>query len=203
MALTRTTFLEAVNIALRMMGEAPVDSVDGQFGYAQQAADMVNETSRKLQSESWSFNTDYQKKLQPDGVTKQIKVGNNVLRVELNIYDYPDSDIVLRGDKLYDRRKNTYEFTQDLKADITYALDWDELPEYARQYIAVKAGRELQEMLIGSSDLTQINFGKEAEARMIFMEQETTLSPHSMLNGNPAATSTYLGYIPIQALRRF
>jgi len=203
MALTRTTFLEAVNITLRMMGEAPVDSVDGQFGYAQQAADMVNDASRKLQNEPWTFNTDYQRKLQPDGVTKQIKVGNNVLRVELNPYDYPDFEVVLRGDKLYDRRKNTYEFTQDIVADITYVLDWDELPEYARQYIAVKAGRELQEMLIGSSDLTQMNFSKEAEARTAFIEMETTISPHSMLSGNPNLASKYLGYVPSQALRRY
>lgn len=202
MALTRTTFLEAVNLVLRMLGEAPVDSVVGQFGLAQQANDQLLDVSRKLQMENWSFNTDYQRTLQKDAITGQIAVGSNVLRVEVSPFDYPGAEVVLRGDKLYDRVSNTYTFSQDIKADVTYALEWDELPEHARRYIAVKAGRELQQAVLGSRDLDQVNLAMELEARSAFLELETTTSGHNMLQGNPNVSSAYLSYIPSTALRR-
>ena len=53
MALARTTFLEAVNRVLQMLGEAPVNSLNGQFGLAQHAQDTINDVSRKIQAESW------------------------------------------------------------------------------------------------------------------------------------------------------
>jgi hypothetical protein len=202
MTITRTTYLEAVNLVLRMMGEAPVDSLDGQFGLAQQAADSILTVSRKLQSEAWSFNTDYQRTLLRDVISNQINLPANALRVEVNPYDYSSLDIVQRGDKLYDRKGGTYAFTQDITADVTYGLDWEELPEHARRYIAVTAGRELQQSIIGSRDLDQVNYGMEVEAKSAFYEIETTTSSHNMLQGNPNITGPYLSYIPSQALRR-
>jgi Tail tubular protein len=201
MAQARTSFLEAVNRVLQMLGEAPVNSLTGQFGLAQQAQDMLNDTSRRIQAEGWSFNTDYQRLLQRDG-SNQILVGGNVSKVVVDPYVYTNVDVVQRGDKLYDRRGNTYTFTLDLKADVTYLLEWEELPEYAREYITIKAGRHLQEAIVGSGDLTKINLTAEAEARAAFMEQETTASQHNMLRGNPNHTSVFMTFMPAQALRR-
>lgn len=202
MTITRTTYLEAVNLVLRMMGEAPVDGLDGQFGLAQQAADSILTVSRKLQSEAWSFNTDYQRTLLRDATSNQISLPANALRVEVNPYDYSSLDIVQRGDRLYDRKNGTYAFAQDITADVTYGLEWEELPEHARRYIAVTAGRELQQSIIGSRDLDQINYGMEVEAKSAFYEIETTTSSHNMLQGNPNIAGSYLSYIPSQALRR-
>jgi hypothetical protein len=202
MTITRTTYLEAVNLVLRMMGEAPVNSLDGQFGLAQQAADALLTVSRKVQTEGWSFNTDYQRTLQRDITTNQVSVPVNALRIEVNQYNYPELDVVQRGDRLYDRKANSYTFTQDVIADVTYGLDWDELPEHARRYIAVMAGRELQQSVVGSRDLDAINFSMEVEAKSAFYEVETTTSSHNMLQGNPNVVGPYLSYIPMQALRR-
>ena len=202
MAQARTTFLEAVNRVLQMMGEAPVNSLEGQFGLAEQAQDTLNDVSRKLQTEGWSFNTDYQRTLQRDAITKEIAVGENVSRVAIDIYDYPHLDVVQRGSKLYDRRANSYQFDADLVADVTYILDWDELPEHARQYITIKSGRQLQEAILGSGDLTKINLTQELEARAQFLEQETTLSEHNMLRGNPNHTGAFMTFMPAWALRR-
>ena len=47
---------------------------------------------------------------------------------------YPDVDVTMRGSRLYDRRQ-AFTFTEDLKADVTALLDWDDLPEHAHQYI--------------------------------------------------------------------
>ena len=144
MALARTTFLEAVNRVLQMMGEAPVNSLNGQFGLAQQAQDMLNDISRKVQVDGWSFNTDYEREMLPDAVTQEVAVAPNVSRVVVDPYSYPSLDVVQRGSRLYDRRSKTYEFTDAFNADVTYFLEWEELPEHARQYITIKAVRHLQ-----------------------------------------------------------
>lgn len=202
MAASRTSFLEAVNRVLQMMGEAPVSSLDGQFGLAQQAQDALNDVSRKIQSEGWSFNTDLGRTLQRDAINSEIAVGVNVSRVEVDRYSHADLDVVQRGGKLYDRRGNTYQFDVDVVADVTYILEWDELPEYAHQYFTIKAGRQLQEAILGDSNLTQLNAVAELEARSLFLEEETRLSDHSMLRGNPNYTGVMMTYMPSQALRR-
>jgi hypothetical protein len=202
MALARTTFLEAVNAVLQMLGEAPVNSLDGQFGLAQQAQDTINDVSRKVQSEGWSFNTDYERLLMRDAETLEITVGTNVSRVKVEQYTYPDIDVVQRGARLYDRRAGSYQFDEDLYADVTYILEWDEVPEYAHQYFMVKAGRQLQEAILGSADLSRINAAAEAEAHSLFLEEETSRGDHSMLRGNPNHTDVFMSYKPAWALRR-
>ena len=178
MTLARTSFLEAVNRVLQMLGEAPVNGLDGQFGLAQQAQDSIN------------------------SVTQQISIGSNVSRVKVDPYSYPDVDVTLRGNRLYDRRAGSYEFDEDLRADVTYILEWDEVPEYAHQYFMIKAGRQLQEAILGSADLSRINVTAEAEARSLFLEEETTRGDHSWLRGNPNHTDVFMTYKPAWALRR-
>mgnify|MGYP003339042591 FL=1 len=202
MALARTSYLEAINRILQMMGEAPVNSLNGQYGLGQQAEEMLKDVSRKVQTDGWSFNTDYERDLLPDAATKEIAVGTNVSRVVVDPYNYPSLDVVQRGAKLYDRRANSYQFTDAIKADITYILEWEELPEHARQYIAVKAGRHLQESILGSADLTRINMTIEAEARALFLEEETYASQNNMLRGNPNHTGVFMTYMPSRALQR-
>lgn len=201
MAITRTTFLEAVNTVLRMLGEAPVNSLDGEFGLAQQASDILIDTSRRLQMEGWTFNTDYYK-LMLRNQDNEIQVPSNALRVLVADYDHPSLDVVQRGERLYDRRANSYTFTVDVRADVTVALDWEELPEHARRYITTRSGRLLQQQIVGGKDLDAINAGEEAEARSAFLELETTLDTHSMLQGNPNVSGPILGYLPSQAIRR-
>ena len=202
MALARTSKLEAVNKALQMMGEAPINSLQGLFGLGNLAETTINSVSRKLQTEGWSFNTDYEVDLMRDSTTNEISVGTSTTRVYVDPYDYPDVDVVQRGSRLYDRKNNTYEFKQDLKADITIILDWEELPEHARVYIMTKTGRELQESMIGSKDLTEINLLVEQEVRSQFLEEETTLSDHNILRGHSRRVNPIQTYRPSNVLNR-
>lgn len=201
MAQARTTFLEAANRVLQMLGEAPVNSLDGQYGLALQAQDALNTVSRTLQAEGWSFNTDREKFLQRNQ-NNEIVLGSNVSRVVIDLMRYPTLDVVQRGNKLYDRYKNTYAFDADIYADVTYLLEWEELPEHARQYITAKAGRQLQEAIIGSTELTRLNLTAELEAKALFMDEETVVNDHSMLRGNPNHTGVFMAYMPSRALRR-
>jgi hypothetical protein len=97
---------------------------------------------------------------------------------------------------------NTYVFDEDLYVDVTIILEWEELPEHARQYITIKAGRQLQEAILGSVDLTKINLTAEMEAKALFLDEETVVSDHSMLRGNPNHSGVTMAYMPSRALRR-
>ena len=68
--------------------------------------------------------------------------------------------------------------------------------------IMIRAGRQLQDSILGSSDLTKINITQEQEARAQFLEEETTKSEHNMLRGNPNHTGVFQTYIPSRALIR-
>ena len=202
MVLARTSKLQAVNKALQMMGESPLNSLQGLLGLGNLAEETLDSVSRKVQVEGWSFNTDYQMTLTRDSTTNEISVGTNVSRVVVDPYEYYDVDVVQRGSRLYDRKNNTYVFSIDLKADMTVILDWDDLPEHARVYIMTKAGKELQENMIGSKDLTEINMVLEQEARSQFMEEETTLSEHNMLRGHARKGYPVQGFRPINVMER-
>ena len=93
-------------------------------------------------------------------------------------------------------------FTEDLKADVSYILDWTDLPEHARQYIMTRAGRQLQESIIGSTELGQINITAEMEAKAHFLEEETTKSQHNMIRGNPNHTGVFQTYQPSNTVLR-
>ena len=201
MVLTLTTELEAINKVLQMTGEAPVNSTVGQVGIAKQAQDALNSASREIQTEGWTFNTDYEKNLIRN-TSDEIEVGVTTTRVYINPQTYPEYDIVVRQGKLYDRKTQKSTFTEDIKADVTTILDWLELPEYARRYIMIRAGRQLQEATVGSEDYAKINLTAELEARSHFLEEETVRDEHSMLRGYTNNTGHFSTYSPHRALTR-
>ena len=201
MVLTLTTELEAINRVLQMTGEAPVSSTVGQVGIAKQAQDALNQASREVQSEGWTFNTDYERTLLRSP-TNEIETGVSTTRVYVDPELYPEYDVIVRNGKLYDRKTQKYTFTEDIKADVTTILDWLSLPEYARRYIMTRAGRQLQEATVGSEDYAKINMMAELEARSQFLEEETTRDEHSMLRGNTNRTGHFNTFKPHRALSR-
>jgi hypothetical protein len=96
--------------------------------------------------------------------------------------------------------QNIARFAKKIKDQ--HILEWDEVPEYAHQYFMIKAGRQLQEAILGSADLSKINAAAEAEARSLFLEEETSRGDHSWLRGNPNHTDVFMTFKPARTLRR-
>ena len=196
-----STELDAVNQILSSVGQAPVTTLDLQNPEVSIVLNTLREVNKTIQAEGWSFNTDFEATLARNS-SNEIPINPSVSRVVVDQQLYPDYDITQRGNKLYDRKNQTFEFTQDLKGDITYMFDWDDLPEHAHQYIMIRAGRQLQDVILGSADLTKINITAEQEARAQFLEEETTKSEHNMLRGNPNHTGVFPTYRPSRAVVR-
>jgi hypothetical protein len=149
---TLTSELEAINVMLGTIGEAPVNSLSGTLPVdVSTAVAVLKEVRRKVLALGWWFNQDVGVQSTLDG-NNHIVLATNVLRVDLT---YPDPNIILvqRGTKLYNARTQTYVFTQAPKLDLTYLLDWDELPEQARQYIMHRAARIFQARVVGAPEL--------------------------------------------------
>lgn len=178
-----TTELEAVNIMLSVIGEAPVNSLDDQLVVdAVMAKDILTEVSKEVQSEGWHFNTEIDYPLARN-MSGEIILPNNCLRVDTDINKYPNVDVTQRGKRLYDRINHTYKWDSTINVMMVVALPFDELPEAARRYIMIKAARIFQDRLVGSETLHGFNAQDEARARSTLVETETENADRTILDG--------------------
>ena len=164
MAVSKTSKLDAINSILIGIGEAPVNTLNSGLQEAEVAEIVLDSISREVQSMGWVFNTDIRYTLSPNS-SDNIPLPSNTLRVDTTGLkrDY-NKDIIERDNKLYNRITNSFIFTEDVEVDIIFLFDFAELPEIARQYIALRAGRKFQENIIGSGEMTQLQWKDEQSA---------------------------------------
>ena len=202
MAVAATTELEAINIMLAAIGEAPINSLTDTLPVdARTAQNTLTEVNKEVQSEGWSFNTEIDVTLTRDG-SNQINLPINVLRVDPNIHQHPTIDPIQRGLKLYDRQNNKYEFDDDLICTVVYFRDFNEITEQARRYINIKAARIFVDRLIGDQGLRTYTQEDETRARAILTESDYANADHNLLRGDPSLTNIFDTYNPSSALIR-
>jgi hypothetical protein len=157
MPLSATTELEAVNIMLRDINEAPIASLSGLSDSSDmgKALNTLRQVSREVQSRGWAFNTRTEVALTRDGSNK-IAIPTGAMRVEISTFKYPNVLLVIRNGYLYDTVTGTDVLTQDYTAErIVIGLDFVDLPENAKAYITHRASRVFQDRVFGSRDLQQ------------------------------------------------
>ena len=202
MAVAAATELEAINIMLAAIGEAPINSLTDTLPVdARTAQNTLTEVNKEVQSEGWSFNTEIDVTLTRDG-SNQINLPTNVLRVDANIHQHPTIDPIQRGLKLYDRQNNKYEFDDDLICTVVYFRDFNEITEQARRYINIKAARIFVDRLIGDQGLRTYTQEDETRARAILTESDYANADHNLLRGDPSLTNIFDTYNPSSALIR-
>jgi hypothetical protein len=142
MASTPTSKLEALNSILSYAGEAPITSLDyvADSVSATIANNVLNEVDRSFQTKGWSFNTDIDYTFVRD-VANNIYVPSNAIRINVLESTYPTLKVVQRGTKLYDAKGKTYVFATNIVGEMVSLLDFDLLPESARNYIVIRSGR--------------------------------------------------------------
>lgn len=151
MAIGKTTKLDAVNTMLSIIGEPPINSISGTArADALIALNILTEVSRETQSAGWHFNTEKEVEFNPDMYGK-IALADNIVRVDLeDANESQDIDLVTRGSTLYNRKQRTDVFSGQLKATVVYLLEFEDLPQPARQFIMIRAGRIFGDRMVGS-----------------------------------------------------
>ena len=181
--LTPTTELEAVNVCLANIGESPVSAITGNITVdAALARDLLRQVTREGQTHGFYWNTELNYKLIPN-TADNLALPANVLSVDTT-GDDKNKDLVARGRILYDRVKHTYTFSEPVYVDIVVALSFEELPEIARRYIAVRAARIYQERVMGNSSISSFNTSDEDMARAALLAENMEIEDNNMMTGN-------------------
>lgn len=179
MSLAATTELEAINRILTIIGESPIPSLDTTgLEDAALAKQVLHDTSRTVQTRGWHFNTEIDYPLVPDG-NGEIYLPNNTLQVD-TVYPDDSKDLVQRGTRLYDRENHTYVIGATIKTRLIKFLAFDEIPEAARNYIVIRAGRQFAERSLGSADVVGFTEDDEFEAKTILEEAEAETADYNI-----------------------
>ena len=185
---TLTSELNAVNTMLGYIAESPVNSIADTTALPPSAAlakGILDEVSREVQQEGWHFNTAKDYKL-TDNSSNEIVLPDNVLQVDSVDNQH---DVVQRGTKLFNRKDYTTTFTIDeIKVDITFLLEFIELPEQARRYITLKASRMFSNRIVGSREIEALIYRDEIMAKSAMEEAEGTNSDRTIFDNFDAAS---------------
>ena len=136
-----STELDAVNSILMSVGETPVNTLTVQSPEVAIAQKTLRQVCREIQAEGWSYNTENEYPIDTD-TNNQVIVPNNVLQMDLNIFQHgKDYDVVRRSDngvlKVYDKKGHTFTFENcdKLYFDMIWMLDFEDLPQVFKDYI--------------------------------------------------------------------
>lgn len=172
--------LEAVNMLLAAVGEAAVSSLETATTVdVTQAKNLLSNINREVQQKGWHFNTEWDVVLSLDSDSR-IPLGTTVL----SIYS-PSKLTTIRGREgspfLYDLSNNTFTWTASINDAVTITLlDFEDIPQTARQYITTKAARIFQEEIIGQVSAEAVNRQEEVEAYADLLDDEGERSGYNV-----------------------
>lgn len=181
---TPTTTLQAVNEMLRTIGESPVttvDSVDPLPVDVEIALNALRFVNREVQARGWHFNTEIDYPLVRDG-SNFLVLPSNALRVDTTD-EYGHYDVAVRGNRLYDRDEHSFTFTEDVEVNMVVVLPFEDLPEAARYYIAIRAARRFQAGAVGSQILAAFSEADEIAAHALLLDAEGDTADYNILTG--------------------
>lgn len=178
-ALAPMTELEAINDMLSLISESPVASLDeaSRVADAQIAMQMLRRESRDVQTRGWDWNTEENQMLSPD-IDGNIIVPRNAVSVDPMD---PQLDYVVRSGKLWDRTNKTFKIAKKVSVKIVSLYSFEDMPETARRFIAMSAGRKFENRTIGDGNSHQINERDVMAAWSILLQEECDNSEANVL----------------------
>lgn len=190
--------LAAVNQMLRSIGEQSVSALDGTQADAAVAASVLEETSRRIQSQGWHANTRYSVAYTPNA-SNMFTVPVNVLRVDTVNPDSPRRtsspnpsafyNVQLRRASddsawvLYDLDNDTETWANGpstLVVDVVEYLRFHTLPTYLQIYIYKAAAHEFQKTAVQSQVLHEFTTEDVQEAMINAMQADAENADRNM-----------------------
>lgn len=196
-----TTELEAINIMLSAIGEAPVADLDVDLVDVEMARNILTAATREVVTSPWRFNTEFGLSLDPAGTEGDL----NTFDAPANLLDFsvtqtPDQhglDLALRSGTFYDRVENRSGIDLDtLRIDAVFFYEFTAIPEVARRYVVVLATRRFIANVVGSRTLAGFTERDEYLALRSLQRQERVKEDLNVFNnlsvrrffGRPAHT---------------
>ena len=186
---TSMTELEAVNVLLTTIGEAPVNTLEGnQVTDVSIAKQVLNEVSREVQAQGWHFNTEQGVELSPN-ISGDIAIPADTARI-----DAQDFNTVIREDKLFNLTDRTFSFASKIKVDIVYYQDFSVLPQQAKKYITTRAARIFSDRLLNSESIHKMTSRDEQRALIDLKEFEGDTGDFNMMDSYSVARVMNRGF---------
>jgi len=133
-----------------------------------------------IQSQGWYFNREFDVTQNRDSNNK-VPLDSNCVQAEASApYQYL-YQFTIRNGFLYDLKNHTDVFTFNPKLDKVLVQQFEHLPEYARQYIVVKAARRFAARYIGANELVKLAGLDENEAHVAFEQADSRAMDANML----------------------
>lgn len=222
---TPLDLLTAINELLSSIGQAPVTSIDVQSNiyeynpdtqqYTQltiptnpdvaMAQQTLLEESRRVQSEGWSFNKEYNYPITPNATTREITYADNQLQIDLcrsADASYGSLDTVRRQSKLYERNNHTFIWNQSVVyCDIVWYFDWEDIPRPIQDFVIKKASAVLSQRVVGDPQLYAALLQQAQECRAYALEYDCNQGDYTYF-GHPQGQDYYRSYQPYHTLYR-
>jgi hypothetical protein len=187
--LTDTTFytqtkIQMINQCLLAIGEVVLPEgtliEDLPIGTDARTAEFyVVKNMKRVQNKGWFYNTDYNFRFIPDA-DNFITAPANLLRLDPGLTSHRQN-VIKKGARLYDRVNQTYKFEDDVYAQAIWLVDYAELPVTAFDYIALRAARQFQQSVVGSTELQGFTEQDELDALADMQREQLQYNDYSML----------------------
>lgn len=186
--LEHTTLLEAVNTVLSTVGNSPVALVEGSgIEDADIAYRLITEAAKRVCLRSFDWNTDSDYPLAPDA-DGYISLPPGALKVDPGT---PTTKAVVRRNPansklgLWDKGARTFQFSAVVPCEITWGFPFEDLPETARDFIVLSAGRTFQKRFVGSKVLDNYSAEDVAIANAELQRTELRSRDYNLFRDNP------------------
>jgi hypothetical protein len=175
-----TSTVDAVNTLLASAGELPLNSIEDDSSIlAVQALNTLKETHVRVLSHGWSFNTEVDVEIAPD-INGEINLPSDVIELDTNDY-YKDIDPVVRGQRIFSRKNNSYVFDAPIKVKLVRLLPFEDIPQYARTYITIRSARLFVARHVGDNATYQYSAQDETDALQIMKKAELRMQDNNIL----------------------
>lgn len=183
---TPTTLLQAVNMLLAIISNAPVSSLQAADTNvnAKLALKRLHDTSMQVQESGWYWNTEYNYPLSPHPTTGEIFLPASTLKVD------PDGasvglNLIPRGNRLYDADRHTYNVGKTVTVQVVLGLPYEELPQALRTYIIIRAARAFSHSRSDAQASAQFNAEAEYAALVAVNQAQDEADDSTLQNTNP------------------
>lgn len=188
-----TTELDAVNYVMKAKGLDLVTSIDLNDAEIADAAFHLNVADLGFQARGWYFNKDYALELALNE-DNEIPLPEGCLGVAASYWEGMCKNITERSGKLWDLSNKTFTFTAPVIVDITVRQAYTDMPQVARNYVAMLGAHNAQGLDRGNTTALQITqqMLMRALAEVEWKQDETT--PANQIHQNISVQAAVNGW---------